>query len=202
MAGSIEIANIALAKIGASRITSFDEDSPEAEVLNTLYSFVRDDEIAKYNWNFAKTRRRLPAEHSTPAFGWQYQYLMPSDCLRVLEVGRWPMPVMSGLILGETRPFVIEGGRIMSNSGGGLDVVYLKREEDTSAYPAIFVEVFASALAKEIAFKISKAANVQLQANQLYENALAKAKKVEAIDTMPIMIQDGSWMVAHRMGVI
>lgn len=202
MAGSIEIANIALAKIGASRITSFDEDSPEAEVLNTLYSFVRDDEIAKYNWNFAKTRRRLPSENSTPAFGWRYQYLMPSDCLRVLEVGQWPMPVMSNLIVGETRPFVIEGGRIMSNRGNGLDVLYLRRVEDTSEYPAIFLEVFTSALAKEISFKINKSSNVQAQANQYYENALAKAKKVDAIDTMPIMIQDGSWMVAHRMGVI
>lgn len=202
MASSIEIANIALAKIGASRITSFDEASPEAEVLTTVYSAIRDDEIAKYNWNFAKTRRRLPAENATPVFGWQYQYLIPSDCLRVLEAGRWPMPVMSNLIVGETRPFALEGGRIMTNDGGGLNVLYLRRVEDTSEYPAIFIEVFTCALAKEIAYSISYAANVQLQANQLYENALAKARRVEAVDTMPIMIQDGSWMVAHRMGVI
>lgn len=202
MASSIDIANIALAKIGATRITSFDEDTPEAEILTTLFSFMRDDEISKYNWNFAKTRRRLPAENGTPAFGWQYQYLLPADCLRVLAAGDWPSPNMGGLVLGETRTYVVEGGRILSNSGPALNVSYLRRVEDPSELPVSFIEVFSSALAAEIAFKLSDSATIQGQAKQLYENALMKARRVEAIDTMPITIQDGSWMVAHRMGVI
>lgn len=202
MAAPVEIANRALTKLGESSITSLADDTKSARVISALYEVVRDAEISAHSWAFARARVKLPAETEKPAFGWQYQYLLPADCLRVLLAGCWPMPDMSNYVQADSRVYDIEGGRILTNIGPALELKYLQRVVDTSLYPPAFVEALACKLAVEAAEILTGSNSKRELAWREYEMAVKTAKRINAIGLPPVMVQDDSWMAAHQTGVI
>jgi len=52
----VGIANIALSKVGATRIVSFTENTENARLLNSIYGTIRDEVLRAHPWNFAVTR--------------------------------------------------------------------------------------------------------------------------------------------------
>lgn len=202
MAAPVDIVNRALSKLGDKRITSLDDPGKTAGLAASLYSIVRDTEISAHAWHFAKTRKMLPAEAAKPAFGWAFQYLLPADCLRLLEAGPWPQAVMADYVGRDTRTFILEGGRILTNHGPALNVIYLRREEDSGYYPPAFVEALACKLAVEMAEAITGSGSKREMAWNEYEQAVRLARRINAIGLPPMMVGDDSWMVAHQQGVI
>jgi hypothetical protein len=202
VAGTIDIVNRGLSKLGGMRITSLEDPAEDARLADSLYVPVRDAEISAHAWNFAKTRVMLPAEAGKPAFGWEHQYELPADCLRVLQAGPWPAAVMSGLINHDTSAYAVEGRRLLSNHGPALNLIYLRREEDTGFYPPEFVEVLACKLAVEMAESLTGSNSKRQLAWNEYEQALRLARRLNAIGRPPAAVQDDAWMTAHMMGVI
>jgi len=202
MASVVQIVNWSLAKIGAAGIAALSDSGEAAAVASAVYEEVRDVELMAHAWSFAKTRAILPAEAETPAFGWSWQYLLPSDCLRPLEVGSWPMPVMASLVTGDTRTFIIENNRILTNRGPSLPLSYLRRVTDTSQYPPSFVDALACRLAVEISERLAASTSMRQMAWEEYERAVRQARRVNAIGLPPVAIQDDTWMLAHEMGVM
>jgi len=147
MAGVIDIVNQALSALGEARITSLDDPGQAAGLARSLYDSVRDAEIERHSWNFARTRIMLPALKDPPAFGWSHQYQLPSDCLRVQEAGPRPRALTEDFIAGENRAWLIEGRNLLTNQGPPLNLIYLRRVEDPASYPPAFVEVLAAKLA-------------------------------------------------------
>lgn len=194
--------NRALSKLGDMRISSLDDEVKAAAVAASMFEIVRDSEISAHSWNFAKARVRLPAEAEKPAFGWARQYLLPADCLRVLEAGPWPAPVFEGLIGGDTRSFVLEGGRILTNEGPTLNLLYLKRVTEADLFPAAFVEALAARLAVEMAESLTGSNSKRELAWKEYEKALQQARRLNAIGLPPLALQDDSWLIAHQRGVL
>ncbi len=85
-ATDVKICNSALVKIGVDRIVSLDDvDSRPAKLLKNQYPIIRDALIRAHPWNFAIKRVAL-ASAGTPAFGFAYQYALPSDYSRALDV--------------------------------------------------------------------------------------------------------------------
>lgn len=202
MAAPVEIVNRALSKIGQTRIVSLDQENKAAGTANSMFAVVRDAELSAHNWNFAKDRIMIPAAATTPAFGWRYQYLIPSDCLRVLLAGPWPQAVMSGYIGWDTSQYTIEGTHILTNLGPALSLQYLKRITDTGIYPSVFIEAFACKLAIELSQDITGDDGKKDILWAEYDKAIQTAKTVNAISLPPQMVQDDSWMLAHIRGVM
>ena len=202
MAGNVDIVNRALSKLGDARISSLNDKSKAAALAASLFELVRDSEISSHSWNFAKTRVKLPAEADQPVFGFRWQYLCPSDCLRVLEAGPWPGPVTGPFISGETRSFVLEGDRILSNSGPALNLLYLRRVSDPALFPPSFIEALAARLAVEMAESLTGSNSKRELAWKEYEQTVKAARRLNAIGLPPRAVADGSWMAAHLEGVI
>ena len=203
MASPVDIVNRALSKLGGKRIASMDDNTVDARLASSLYEIVRDAEMSAYAWSFAKHRKRIPAEADPPAFGWARQYLLPSDCLRVLEAGPWPQAVMADYIGGDTSEYTIEGGRLLTNQGPALNLIYLRRIEDSGLYPAIFIEALACKLAVEMTEALTAAGAGKRQlAWQEYEHAIKTARRHNAIQRPPVKIQDDTWATAHMLGSI
>ena len=80
------ICNSALIKIGADRINSMTETNRRAQLCNEQYSKVRDEVLRSHPWNFAITRAEFSQLTTTPSFGYNYEYSIPSDCLRILSL--------------------------------------------------------------------------------------------------------------------
>jgi len=202
MASTIDIVNRGLSKLGDMRITALSDETAAAQLANSIYEVVRDAEIAAHAWLFATARAQLPALADKPAFGWSWQYELPADCLRLIQAGGWPQPVIDNYINRDTSTFTIEGRNILTNLGPALNIIYLRRETDTSLYPPVFIESLACKLAVEMAESLTGSTNKRQMAWQEYDLTIKKAKRVNAICLPPQAIQDDSWMLGHMMGVL
>ena len=78
----VAIANLALQKLGSGHITSLSQDDPSARAVNACYEQIRDMELRKHPWNFARKRTTLAPDATTPSFDFDYAFPLPSDCLR------------------------------------------------------------------------------------------------------------------------
>ena len=185
MASTVDIANFALNNLGASNITSLDENSKAARVVNQRYESVRDAVFRAHPWNCLINRASLAQETSTPAFGYTYQYALPTDpfCLRVLEFSNGSLSYPQDNITNNTGGpvFVIEGRKLLTDEGSA-QIKYIGRITDTQLYDASLTEALAARLAAEICYAITGSTSmVQIQTS-LYEAKINEARFNDATE--------------------
>jgi hypothetical protein len=83
----IDLCSLALLKIGANSIASFEEGTAEAEVAASLYPSVRDALISAHPWNFALAQRTLAKLANKPTADFANAFQLPPDCVHVLSAG-------------------------------------------------------------------------------------------------------------------
>ena len=201
MASEIDAANRALSKIGSARITSRLDNSKEAREVNAAFDIVRDAELRKNRWSFAKRRSALAASVTAPAFGYGYQYTLPTLCLRVLRVGDFS----PGLDLSNGRnasleEYAIEGRSILTDDAGPLNIIYLESVVDVTLWDAMFLEVFACKLAFEIADALTGSQSRKDACAQDYEAQVRAAVHANAIELPASPIADDSWILSRLQG--
>lgn len=198
MASQTEIANRALTKIGEARILSLSDNVEAARVVYSCWSHVRDAELRARNWNFSMTRTSLAALVSAPAWGFQYQYQLPADCLRVIQVDEhFSGPSMSDYRTRSEAAHQIEGGKILTDIGAPLKIRYVARVEDTGIWDALFVEAFACRLAAEVCERLTQSNTKRDMAWQEYKTAIREAVRADAIENPPEPLPDDTWMLSR-----
>lgn len=135
----VDICNLALAHLGEASITALNDGTERANACTLHYPNTRDEVLRSHRWNFALFRDTL-AENTAPAFGWTKSYVLPEDCLRILEFNETD----AGEVIGQE--FAIEGGTLVTDADEA-NVVYVRREDDTTVYDPIFVKALALKLA-------------------------------------------------------
>ncbi len=206
MATQIEVANRALSKIGAARITSLDDNNVQARAVSAAFNIVRDDEIRAHGWSFAMRRTVLSASTETPAFGGAYVYPLPTDCLRLWMIGDWYWmgPDMSDYRASGDPVYTVEGRSLLTSQPRPADAVpgavrirYLAQVADTTQWDANFVEAFACRLAVEIADELTQSATKKNGMWQEYDQAIRRARRTNAIELPPEYIQDDTWVLSR-----
>lgn len=197
MPSPVDIVNRALSKLGEAHIASMDDEVKAAKLAGSMYGSLRDAEISAHAWHFAKGRATLGASAEKPAFGWNFQYQLPEDCLRVLEAGPWPQAVTADCVGGDASAFTMEGNYILTNRGPALKLVYLRRVIEAALYPPVFAEALAARLAAEMCESITGSASKKEAAWNEYRAALREARRVNALGLAPQMIQDDSWILSR-----
>jgi hypothetical protein len=82
----VGIANMALQRIGArGTIQSFQDNSPNAIKISTVWDMIFQEVLSERDWKFAKTRVALQQNVNRPAGGYRYAYPLPSDFLRLCK---------------------------------------------------------------------------------------------------------------------
>ena len=85
MASETDIANVALRLVGGTRITSLTQGTPNANAVQDLYSTIR-DELMEFPWNFATKRIELAKSTTSPGFGYDNAFALPSDWVFTISV--------------------------------------------------------------------------------------------------------------------
>ena len=111
-------------------------------------------------------RASLAQLSSTPDFGFDYEYQLPSDCLRVWATDIEPE---QGWV------WQIEGGKLRTNADS-VYILYIKREDDPTKYSAGFYDLMATRMAAELAYSIAKDKTLAGNMWDLYNYKLRDAR--------------------------
>jgi hypothetical protein len=198
VASQTEIANRALTKLGATRITSITENSKGARVMNAIYDTVRQAELRKRNWSFALARTSLPKLGAAPDWGYANQYQLPTDYLRLTQVNDiYVVPSLAAYVNQDNSPYAIEGRAILTDFGAPLKIRYVRDITDTGLFDALFVEAFASKLAYEACEEITNSNTKREAAANDYKACIRDAGMTNAIERPPQSIPDDSWTMGR-----
>lgn len=191
----VAIANLALTKLGDLRITSLTDNTKPAREINAIYGMLRDKLQRTYNWRFCVKRASLAADVATPTFDYSFQYSLPADCLRVLQINAYyPAPDLSDLISSGGQEYVIEAGKILTRSSGSLNLRYLSRISDPTKFDVAFDEAFAALLAYNVCEALTQSDAKKNAALRDYRLCLTEAVRANAIENPPESIADTTWL--------
>lgn len=186
----VVIVNRAIRKLGGNPITSMDpsvDASEEARIINEIFEVTRDEILRAHPWNFAMKRIDLPADVAVPAWGFKYQYTLPTDCLRVYEIQNDP-------------PYKVEGGKILTNysttpsPAGQLFLLYIARIKDANLYDMGFVDTLASKLAVDMVEALTQSSSKKAALLAEFEETFAQARNADAKEDGSIIRKEDDWI--------
>lgn len=197
-ASDVAIANLALTKLGEQRITDLEDDTKPAREVNAVYTMLRDQLQRRYVWRFCVKRESLAALATTPEFRYSYEYQLPSDCLRVLQVGEfYPAIDLSDLVAAPNEEFQIEGRKILHDDAGPLYIRYLARIDDPAQFDVCFDEALAAFLAYNLAEALTQSNSKRELAAADFKRAIKDAVIANAIESPPSTLQDDTWVAVR-----
>lgn len=183
MASVVETCNRALTKLGQGRITSILDDTKAAKACNAIYDSVRDNLFRMHAWNFLMTRVSLAPLSTTPSHEYLYEYQLPSDCIRIMDIYE-----------SEGYPWVVEGRKIMTNQGTEIKIRYMKRDTDPNQYDSAFIGVLADYLAFELAEELTQSNTKKEAAARDFRESLNMAKMADAQEGTPSTFVEDEWI--------
>ncbi len=173
----VEICNIALLMIGAEAITDLGDSTDRARVCNAMWQTVLEDEITLHRWKCCRKRAELALEADAPAFGWSYQFALPTDCLRVLDM--YPA----------TTEHEIEDGKLLTDNSSAK-IVYLYRNETVAKYSSGLKSTLAARMAAHIAMPLTKKKAVVDAAWAAYWSVVSQAIAADGQQGTPEVLED------------
>lgn len=186
MASSTEICNSALIKLGVEPITSLSEDSKPASLCNRQYARLRDKRLVSHYWNFAMKRVEIAASTSSPEFGFDYKYQLPSDCLRVLHLN------------GKNYRFKVEQGRYLHTNLASAKILYITQETDVSKYSPTFSELLAYDIAIDLCWALTGKRTHRKDLIDERAVLLADARSIDAQEGFMDSLIADEWIEARQ----
>lgn len=171
----VSIVNKALSYLGANRITSLSDDTLEAQSANNLYNDSLRSILSECDWRFAIKKILLPIADLKPAYGGGNYFQLPADLVEIFGV------------MDDNVCWSKEGEFILAHSDiFGIRYVYFC--EDTSKYPAYFIDAFAIKLAADMCYEITNSNDKTMTLLELYKGEflpVARTKNSRLATTKP-----------------
>lgn len=197
MASETAVINRALSKLGANRISARSDPTKNAREMDANYDLIRDYMLRAFTWRFTIARKQLSALSTTPAFGYDYEYQLPTDCLRVIQVGESYVASLSDYRTADESPFAIEGRKLLTDLTAPLSLRYVSKVENAQLFDACFVEALACKLAAETCEAITGSTSKKQELRDELREAIGAAILANALEVPPTVIPDDSWMLAR-----
>lgn len=189
MASVVSVCSNALLTLGAQPINSLDENSDRARLCANLWDTVRDDVLRSHFWNCAIKRTTLAPDVDAPAFDYTYQYTLPTDWIRNVQIGEY----------GYESYYKCEGRKILC-SESSLKLVYVYRNESVGTWDVSLINAMTYAMAARMAYAITQSASqVQVSEQQLAQY-MKRARAVDGQDDMPETMGDFPFIAARYGG--
>jgi hypothetical protein len=161
MASKVSICNNALISIGAKTIISLEDGTDEAIKCSVLYQVIADEVMMRGPWTRACSRASLAQLADAPAFGYLYQYQLPTVpvCLRILGIDE--------SLRGEI-DYRIEGNALLTDEET-VKVRYIGRIENTEDYGPHLTSALIIRLAAALAYDLTGQRSIAEAKLQEYE---------------------------------
>ena len=145
-------ASQSLILLRADTISSFDDGTNEANIVNVMYDDFAQDILSRHPWSFATKKIQLSRGSETPVNEYKYAYVIPNTVLRVLAMYNTDQegarPCRDYIIQQTT-----EGRRLLTNEEKVyIDAIFYVAE---SEWPAYFIHFGIYAFAAHIATPVT-----------------------------------------------
>jgi hypothetical protein len=120
---------------------------------------------------------------------WTAQVVLPSDCLRVLEVED-----------DDAAEWAIEAGGVLcvdELAEVPTDIRYISRVAVVSTYDSLFVDAFAARIAAELAIPLAQDTALHQTQLALYDAKIAEARAKDALEQTPPDFDEDEWIVVR-----
>jgi hypothetical protein len=182
MSSDVEIARLALLKLGANPINSFAETTTEAVMASSFYPLSRDALLVRHPWRFAVVLATLPQLLNVPLGDYDYAFQLPAECLRVLSAGRPPNSENIAYALADQRQLWTDEDAVLLR--------YIRRPTP-DIFPAYFVDALVDRLAAEMAVPLTESTTRADGLYQIAERKFATARLVDSQMATPAVIDTG-----------
>lgn len=138
-----ELCSRALEKLGAGSVSSLSGGSRNASLCNLYLGTAISNVIGPLDWHALRTRLQIAPSSTTPVYGFDYAYPLPSNFERLIEV--------------ETNgdSYSFENGNILTD-GTEVYITYIARPtDDPSKLPSTLKDLIACELAVLLAKPLS-----------------------------------------------
>lgn len=168
MATDISICSNALLKLGAPPIHSFQDQTQTSGICANIWPGVRDAVLRAHPWNCATKRVILAPETATPAWGYAHQFVIPADCLRIMEIE-------------DSVDYRIESGRILSDETA-INLKYIWRNTDPVTYDPALVDAMTQRMTAELAYPLTRSDQRQVTETNKYTAMIREARFYDATE--------------------
>jgi len=187
MASNVSICNNALIKLGQDVIISLTEDSKAARLCNQIYESTRDAVFRAHPWNALIKRVELAQLTTTPAYKFEYEYQLPTDCLRVLSTDK---------VEYETEVFKVEGRKLLSDDTA-VSILYVAKVTDPNEYDILLQETIAARLAAELSVAMTDSNSLTQTMWTVYKDKLREARSTDGQEGTPDRIEADTYLNAR-----
>ena len=172
----VDICSTALIMIGANTITSFSDDSTEANVCNTVYEDILKSSLTRHRWRFATEQKQLSLLTAEPTGRYAYAYQLPTDpeLLQLITL------TVNDIVI----PYERYGDKVFLNNYGSNSTVicdYIFRQ-DEKEFPPHFILALEYSLAGLFAGSIARDANMIKQFSDMAERQYLVAKNIDSAE--------------------
>ena len=168
-ATDLSICNNALVQLGNEPLLNLTDTTKKAVRLCVqFYDQTVEEVLRAYNWNCATVRDTLTVDETAPAWGFNFRYALPADCLRVIGFSSASVN------------WKIENGYILADSDGG-EISYIK-SITAADMDALLRSAVSARLAAYLAFPLTNSATVAKAMFDLYKEKLADAHTMDAFE--------------------
>lgn len=188
MTSVTEIVNRAIDKLGGTTLNDIlTDNTKESRLALRMYYQLRDAELRKHYWKFAKARIALAPDVAVPSFEWDYQYTLPNGFLRIFSVNENLFPTCPPA-------YEIEGNKLLTDEAAVIYLKYIQKIEDPNLFDPLFVELLACSIAWQMCESLTQSNTKKELMMSEYAETLKIAKRVDALEEPPRMLEDGSWV--------
>lgn len=165
----VDIANLALSKLGNyTRISSLNDTTRPAIIMNANYEFCRDFVLEEYPWPFATKKDALAPSITEPTWGGGNYFPLPADCISVLGCDniytQWK--VENNFILTDSTVF---------------NILYTYRVTDPNLFTPMFINSYSSYLAFISAMPICGDKSIRDSMYEMYKIDIGLARSLAAV---------------------
>lgn len=164
-ATKVSICNTALRAIGAKRISSFDEDSEEAEHCRDIYDQIRLSLLRKHPWSCAKKRAILSPVSTYPSFGYAQAFLLPHDYVRVIDTSIESYEIENRYILADTNR---------------INLIYIFDNDNEATWDPMLCEALSLKMASSMCKPITGSDAAGDSAEIKFEELIKEARNINA----------------------
>ena len=188
----VDIASQGLVLIGANKISSFSDNSTEAQVASTLYEENVESLLSESHWRFAMGQKQLSLLADAPVTRYEYAYQMPSDpaVITIMTVTNSDNPI----------PYARYEDKIYLNGYGSESKIFMDYvfRQDESLFPTYFRLALVYRLASVFGAAIGRDADILQSYEVKAERQLIKARNIASQETTTKKLKTDMFIAERR----